>query len=158
VVASGNIPAEMDVKRAVKKDRLIERDGVFLWKIPFYGRTHCILTGKNIDVLAHTFSHVLSTWKKLGGHEAEPMVNVLTCVHDGSVSILLFLRRKHRPDDYFKDGEDRVLVSPASVDMGGHVVTPVEKDYHGLDAPYLERMFQEVGEDPSLVMDIIHAL
>ncbi len=157
-VASGSIPAEADLKQAAKKDVLLKRDGVTIWKIPFYGRTHCILTGAEDTELSEMLTRFLAAWQTLRPTGEEPMLNLVSVVVDGSLSLLIFLRSKHRPDDYFKEAEERVLVSPASVDMGGHIVTPVEKDFHAIDGPYLERLFAEVSEEPKLLSDIVHAL
>ena len=157
-VSGGFIPAEANVKEAAKKDRLTERNGVSIWKIPFYGRTHCVLTGTDPGALAGVFADVLGAWARIVGTDEEPMLNLLSIVDGNARSLLLFLRSKHRPDDYFKEAEDQVLVSPASVDMGGHIVTPVEKDFHSIDGPYIERMYTEVSAPPNLVSDIIHAL
>ena len=52
---------------------------------------------------------------------------------------IIFPRRKHRPDVYFIKGGDRVLISPAAVDMGGLIVTPVERDFQKVDAAMIEK-------------------
>lgn len=157
-VPAGSIPTEADLKQASKKDVLGSADGVGIWKIPFYGRTHCILTASDDTALLRAFGRFLAAWKKVAGDTREPMLNLLVVPDGEMISLLLFVRSKHRPDDYFKDGEERVLVSPASVDIGGHIVTPVEKDFHEIDGPYLERMFQEVSEPPSTLTAILHEL
>ncbi len=157
-VGTGSIPAENDVKGATKKDRLVERDGILFWKVPFYGRTHCVLSGTDPEALAAAFRRFIGAWKAVAGSDEEPMLNLLSVVHDGEVSLLVFLRSKHRPDDYFKEAEEQVMVSPASVDIGGHIVTPVEKDFHAIDGQYIERMYNEVSVPPAMLMDIIHAI
>lgn len=157
-VGSGSIPAESEIRHATKRDRLLETDGVTLWKIPFYGRTHCVMTGTDPASLARMFDKFLTAWKRISGSDEEPMLNLLSILRGEELSLLLFLRSKHRPDDYFKEADEQVLVSPASVDMGGHIVTPVEKDFHAIDGPYVERMYSEVSVQPKVLADILHAL
>ena len=57
------------------------------------------------------------------------MINMLSYYREGW-QILIFPREKHRPWQYFEEGEKNILLSPASVDMGGTLITPLEKDFH----------------------------
>ena len=66
-----------------------------------------------------------------GGNE--PMVNVL-CWWDPTERVwrmVIFPRRKHRPACY-GEGEGRLLISPATVDLGGLWAIPQLKDYESL--------------------------
>jgi hypothetical protein len=67
-------------------------------------------------------------------------------------------RRKHRPDVYFLKGDGRVLISPAAVDIGGFVVTQLEKDFLRMDAKLIESIFVEVTEPPELIEKILEKL
>jgi ATP adenylyltransferase/5',5'''-P-1,P-4-tetraphosphate phosphorylase II len=58
----------------------------------------------------------------------EPMLNIL-CWYNNEWRIAIFLREKHRPWQYFEAGEKNILLSPASVDFGGTLITPLEKDF-----------------------------
>ncbi len=67
----------------------------------------------------------------LGVDDAEPMLNIL-CWFDIAAScwmIAVFPRVKHRPSCYFAEGDANMLITPASVDMGGVFITPLEKDF-----------------------------
>ena len=46
----------------------------------------------------------------------EPMINILSYYQEGW-QVLLFPRAKHRPWQYFEEGDKNILLSPASVDM-----------------------------------------
>ena len=61
--------------------------------------------------------------------EWEPMMNLLSWYHDNKWYTVLFLRAKHRPSHYFAEGDSNLLLSPASVDLGGLFITPLEKDF-----------------------------
>jgi len=58
---------------------------------------------------------------------------------------LIFPRRKHRPDVFFLKGDARVVVSPGAIDMGGVLVTPVERDFARLNAAAVEMIYREVS-------------
>ncbi len=75
----------------------------------------------------------------------EPMVNVL-CWWDRaerSWHMTIFPRRKHRPACY-GEGEGRLLLSPASVDMGGLWAVPEEKDYESLTSSQVQALLDEL--------------
>jgi hypothetical protein len=75
----------------------------------------------------------------------EPMVNVLCWwdTIDRVWRLVIFPRRKHRPACY-GEGEGRLLVSPASVDMGGLWAVPERKDFESLTAPQVQAIFDEL--------------
>jgi hypothetical protein len=71
---------------------------------------------------------------------------------------VIFPRRKHRPDAFFKEGDDRIVVSPGAIDMGGLLVTPMEKDFERLDSTALESIYEEVSLEGAMVERTIDAM
>lgn len=77
------------------------------------------------------------------------MMNVL-CWKEGNRWIAcIFPRAKHRPSCYTAEGEANLLISPASVDMGGVFITPLEKDFNKITAGDLAAILGEVCLDPT---------
>lgn len=58
---------------------------------------------------------------------------------------MIFLRRKHRPDDYFAPGNKRIFVSPGAIDMAGVVITPLAMNYENLDSAAIGNIYREVS-------------
>jgi hypothetical protein len=73
----------------------------------------------------------------------EPMINMLSYYREGW-QLLLFPRHSHRPWQYFEQGEKNILLSPASVDMGGVLITPLEKDFQKITTEDIEDIFAQV--------------
>jgi len=73
----------------------------------------------------------------------EPMINMLS-YYDQGWQVLLFPRDKHRPWQYFEEGEKNILLSPASVDMGGALITPLEKDFLKITREDIEDIFSQI--------------
>ena len=71
---------------------------------------------------------------------------------------MIFPRRKHRPDAFFKEGDDRVVVSPGVIDMGGLLITPVRRDFDRLDAAAVEGIYREVSLEGKIVERAIDAM
>lgn len=75
--------------------------------------------------------------------EKEPMMNLLCYPTPAGVRLVVIPRKRHRPSCYGTEGEGTMLLSPASVDMGGVFITPLEKDFNALDA---EKITEIIGE------------
>ena len=75
----------------------------------------------------------------------EPMVNVLCWwdTTDRAWRVVVFPRRAHRPACY-GEGEGRLLLSPASVDMGGLWAVPENCDYDSLNSARVQALFNEL--------------
>jgi len=76
--------------------------------------------------------------------ETEPMLNILCWFDKGVWVTALFIRSKHRPSHYFAEGEKNILISPASVDLGGVFITPLEKDFEKISAKDIKDILNEV--------------
>ena len=76
--------------------------------------------------------------------ETEPMLNILCSYESGIWNMAVFPRKKHRPDCYFEEGDGNILISPASVDMGGVFITPLEKDFEKITASDIQNIYDEV--------------
>ena len=59
--------------------------------------------------------------------------------------MIIFLRSKHRPAIYFSKGPDKLLISPAAVDMGGLIVSPRIEDFERIDLEVLQKILNEVS-------------
>lgn len=82
--------------------------------------------------------------------EEEPMMNLLAA---GSRFVVV-PRKRHRPSFYGTEGEGCMLLSPASVDMGGAFITPRREDFDRLDAQLLARVFDELCLDTEQIEEI----
>ncbi|MCK9425229.1 MAG: DUF4922 domain-containing protein [Ignavibacteriaceae bacterium] len=105
------------------------------------------------------FQIFYSTLKKINGQEEEPMMNVLGSYQNEKWRIIVFLRKKHRPDAFFlEDEEKKILLSPAAVDIGGVCITPRQKDFATMTEEKLKDIFNEVFIDKSMFQKYINKL
>jgi len=89
----------------------------------------------------------------------EPMINLL-CYYRRGWQLYLFPRERHRPWQYFEEGAKNILLSPAAVDMGGTLITPLEKDFKKIDAVAITDIFSQITcseEHFETLIDLIHA-
>jgi hypothetical protein len=86
------------------------------------------------------------------------MMNIAGFQEGGKWWLVIFPRRKHRPEAFFRKGEARVVVSPGVIDMGGFLITPVEKDFEGLGRVDVEKIYREVSLEENTVGQVIATL
>lgn len=86
--------------------------------------------------------------------DEEPMLNILCTCHYGRVTMTVVPRKKHRPACYGNETPEQMLLSPASVDMGGAFITPLEKDFERLDGPMIENVIDELCLSRAEIRDL----
>jgi glycosyltransferase involved in cell wall biosynthesis len=119
-----------------------------------FDRSFIVLESKNAKTLTKHFLRLLKTAQKILATNDEPLVNVI-CTYTGDCwRLVIFLRRKHRPDAYFAEGKNRIIISPGAIDMAGVIITPRLNDYDRLDCKTIRDIYQEVSL-PEDIMNII---
>lgn len=76
--------------------------------------------------------------------EYEPMMNILAWSTPAGVRVAVVPRKRHRPSFYGTEGDSCMLISPASVDMGGVYITPRPADFERFDAETVRRLLDEL--------------
>jgi hypothetical protein len=96
----------------------------------------------------NTFKKIFKVHKNLSAVVPEPMINIL-CNHDEVVgwSVIIFLRSKHRPECFYSQEPERILISPAAIDLGGVLITPREEDFVKIDKELVQNILNEVSLD-----------
>ena len=77
------------------------------------------------------------------GQTEEPMMNIVAWRQGADFNSIVFPRRKHRPDCYFREGDGQLLVSPGALDMAGLIITPREEDFNRIDAEQAIELLRE---------------
>lgn len=95
---------------------------------------------KVVSVIYHGFA-------RMQPEEEEPMLNVICSHVDGKYIMHLFPRKLHRPTHYFAEGARQLLISPASVDFGGVMITPRHEDFEKITAGDVTDIFKQVSVD-----------
>jgi hypothetical protein len=109
--------------------------------LPGYGRRVFIFRGHSIAPLADRLQALMDILETVTHSNGEPMVNIAAYYDNGEWTSFVFPRGKHRPRAY-ETGER--TVSPATIDLCGVLVVPVEKDFVEIRGPEIESIFEEV--------------
>lgn len=84
----------------------------------------------------------------------EPMMNIVAWRNGTEYLSVVFPRRKHRPDCYYADGADKLMVSPGAIDMAGLVITPRKEDFERLTTARIQTILQEICITPEQVQQM----
>ena len=119
------------------------------------GRRLFLITSASAEVAAHCYRLLLDAMGQAmepGSHD-EPMHNIL-CWHDARLHrMVVFPRAKHRPSCY-GDGDGKLLVSPASVDLGGVWAIAVESDFNSITREQVQSIYDELCIDEAMATKI----
>jgi hypothetical protein len=105
-------------------------------------RRMILLESGGKEQIEQAFTHISGFMREKAGGK-EPMLNILAWC-DTTWQVLVFPREKHRPWQFFEQGEKNILLSPAAVDMGGTLITPLGKDFMKIDREDITDIFSQV--------------
>lgn len=138
----GFMPLEDDVNTLKPETVYVDTD-MQVSLLKNYFRNGILIKSKSKEKAVDFFKFLYSQLEIKDG-EKEPMMNIVTWYKNDTLFSCIFPREKHRPDCFFAEGDANLLISPASVDMGGVFITPQEKDFEKITAQDLESILKEV--------------
>lgn len=115
---------------------------VWLWKD--YGRGMMTLKGTDDSEITELFDKFYANFSISQPDRPEPMLNILAYNTGNELIVHIMPRRVHRPACYFAAGDEKILLSPASVDLGGVFITPREEDFNKITAADITGILTEV--------------
>jgi len=155
----GFMPIEMDFTEGRHSRLVLSNPGLEIWKWEGYLRGIITLRGNDAGKLAGVFGKLFESLGRRQPERPEPMMNILSGYSSDEWTIHIFPRKQHRPRQFFSSGDDRLLVSPAAVDLGGVLITPREEDYEKITGEDVIDIFSQVcfndTEIEALVSEII---
>ena len=90
--------------------------------------------------------------------EPEPMMNIVSWRRDDDFLSVVFPRTKHRPDCYYKEGDEQFIISPGALDMSGLIITPRQDDYQRITPEIALGILNEITLKGDALQQIISQL
>jgi hypothetical protein len=100
-----------------------------------------VFRGRDRLTLTERMDRALELLREVTRKADEPLVNVAVFHERGEWIAYLFPRGKHRPE-VFHTGE--LTVSPASIDLCGIFVVPLERDFERITGRTIAAIFREI--------------
>lgn len=154
----GFMPVEDEFRSGKFTSVKAETDGVKIYDWKNYNRGVITFEGRNTEQITSLFDKLHKILWPSQSEEVEPMLNVLVYYEGQQWVVHVFPRILHRPACYFAEGEEQILISPASVDMGGVFITPREEDFEKISAGDVSDILNQVCLDENDATKIIDKL
>jgi hypothetical protein len=140
----GFLPIEIDFSAGRLSRFLSVRSGVEIWQWSDYLRGIVTLKGSDSEKLVGVFSQLFDRLTSIQPDKPEPMLNIIAYFDTTDWIIHIMPRKLHRPQQFFKEGIEQILLSPASVDIGGVIITPREEDFNKISSSDVADIFGQV--------------
>lgn len=141
----GFIPLETEFEEIINKGNLIYKTGsLSAHQINPYGANGIAFVSDSVPAIEDIFAKVYGYLATQSPEAAEPMMNLLGWKRDEKYVLTLFPRKQHRPSQFFAEGDENILLSPAAVDLGGIFITPLEKDFRKITADDLSDILHQI--------------
>ncbi|MBK6797471.1 MAG: DUF4922 domain-containing protein [Acidobacteria bacterium] len=118
-----NIPI-FDEIETWKRKTITRGAGIEVFTLSDYRLNLLAARCSNPDTLVRWFNEALKYLQNITGSLEEPLINIIIGIKNGELTLVVFPREKHRPDCFFAEGDAKLTVSPASIDLAGVLVVP----------------------------------
>lgn len=140
-------------------DELFSDDNILITGVDDGLRKFITMESINYDLMINWFQKILDVLNSENPSEPESMMNIIAGYDEEfGWQIAIFIREKHRPTHYFREGENRILLSPASVDLAGCCITPDENSFYKINESIIREIFSEVFVDKQKFGKILSSL
>ena len=139
----GNLPIEMNYKKA-SKGIVWEGRNTVLYVLYDFMASAFLLISSDLREADYAFKQLYAQLEIKEG-DSEPMMNVVTWKDEDNWISCIFPRKELRPSCFYAEGDANILISPATVEMAGLVITPIEKDFDKVTSEDLETILREVS-------------
>jgi hypothetical protein len=128
----GFMPIEQDFETPLKS-LLFEEKGSTIHSIDSYLRKVLVFSGNDPGWLEAQVEKAIAVLAGFEPENQEPMMNILASWNHDYWRVFLFPRKVHRPWQFFAEGPEKIMLSPAAVDLGGVLIIPRQEDFNKLD-------------------------
>ncbi|MDR1810851.1 MAG: DUF4922 domain-containing protein [Prevotella sp.] len=142
-VGKGTLPLQEDI-RTVSRNLIGSDDSSICYSLENYLRAVFVIESTDKRKSVALFNRLYSQLEVKAG-ELEPMLNIVSWYDAGKWRSCIFLREVHRPQCFYAENAQNILISPASVDMSGVFIVPQKKDFEKIGKEHIEAILKEVS-------------
>jgi hypothetical protein len=112
-----------------------------------FGRRMLVFRNRNADRVVDLIGRTLEILSSFKSGEDEPLVNIIALYRSDGYQTFVFPRAEHRPACYFAEGDQRISVSPGSLEMAGIMVVADADHFDRVDVATARGILDEVSLD-----------
>ncbi len=135
--SGASAPDHYHLQAGLKDNELLQGDSEL--------RSCLTIKSESREEVEELFEEVYQYLRSLQPDEEEPMMNIITFIEQNRYNVHIFPRKQHRPTQYFKEGSEKILVSPGALDMAGLMITVREEDFNKIGKEDIEDIYTQVS-------------
>lgn len=147
------LPLVNDYKRLkdTHAQLLVESENFQLFNFNNYLRTVYCIESTDVESAKDAFEKLYNHYQQTSpppfskGEGAEPMLNIVCTFEDGKWFTFVLPRKTFRPWQYTAEGDQQLLVSPATVEICGIFITPIEAHFEKITKEDVESILEQVS-------------
>lgn len=147
------LPLVNDYKRLkdTHAQLLVESENFQLFNFNNYLRTVYCIESTDVESAKDAFEKLYTHFQQISlpalpkGERAEPMLNIVCTFGDGKWFTFVLPRKTFRPWQYTAEGDQQLLVSPATVEMCGIFITPIEAHFEKITKEDVESILEQAS-------------
>lgn len=109
-----------------------------------YGYPMLGIVGADSSACMQYFEQLYDLLQDPSSPQQEPMMNLMLWKERKNYILLVIPRKAHRPSCFEGEGEEKIIVSPATVDLAGVMMTVRLADFEKMDENRLSTILSEV--------------
>ncbi len=126
---------------------LVQQDDLEVFTLTDYRLKIFVASGKKMDTMRAWFQTILSCLAQETGATTEPLINVVATHQSERWFLYVFPRAQHRPACYYAEGEHKLTISPAGIDLTGVLVVPDPIHFARVTAADVTQIYTEITWD-----------
>ncbi|MCH5310514.1 MAG: DUF4922 domain-containing protein [Prevotella sp.] len=156
---SGIVPLQKSWQRLCRNlTAVVEREnGEGIWTIADYPCTAFLIKSISAEGDIALFESLYKALP-LQPDDTEPMMNIVAWRSGEEQLTVVLPRKKHRPDCYYAEGVEQMIISPGALDMAGLFIVPRREDYNKITAEKACDILREVALDEKDMANVVEKL
>ncbi len=142
------LPLVNDYKRLknTHTDLLVTTDKMQLLQMKNYLRTVYCIESSDMESVEDAFEKLYLSFSSLTEEkDTEPMMNIVCLFEEYKWYVFILPRKTFRPWQYTAEDDKRLMVSPATVEMSGIFITPIESHFQRITKEDIESIFDQAS-------------
>lgn len=139
------LPLVNDYKRLkdTHANLLVSTETSQLFTFENYMRTVYCIESTDIESATDSFEKLYSHFQT--EEEIEPMMNIVCTYENGKWFTFVLPRKAFRPWQYTAEDDQQLMISPATVEMCGIFITPIESHFERITREDIESILEQVS-------------
>jgi hypothetical protein len=123
-----------------------------------FGRQMVLCQDRNADKAATFIDRALKELEATRREGEEPLINLVATTRTERTIVFFIPRAKHRPECYLAEGDARISISPAAIEMMGVLVAADLDSFERVNEQKALKIYEEVCLGESELIELLETV